>query len=98
MTDEKKNVQTPPPARTASAIGLYPTLTKLLGCPGTRSLPSTIRPPHVCVCVCVFYLFIWWCETTEGFIDSHFDVKDSNIFSVAMGLIIFLLLGAALQL
>ena len=22
------------------------------------------------------YLFIWWGETTVGFIDSHFDVKD----------------------
>ena len=36
----------------------------------------------------LFYLCIWWCETTEGFIDSHFDIKVSNIFSVAMGLII----------
>ena len=26
------------------------------------------------------YLFIWWCETTDGFIDSHFDVKVSNVF------------------
>ena len=44
------------------------------------------------------YLFIWWCETTEGFIDSLFDVKVSNFFSVAMGLIIFILLGIALPL
>ena len=28
----------------------------------------------------LFYLFIWWCETTERFIDSHFDVKVSNVF------------------
>ena len=45
-----------------------------------------------------FYLFIWWCETTEGFIDSHFDVKVLNVFSIAMGLIIFILIGAALPL
>ena len=44
------------------------------------------------------YLFIWWCETTEGFIDSHFGVKVSNVFSVDMGLIILILLGAALPL
>ena len=44
------------------------------------------------------YLFIWWCVTKEGFIDSHFDVKVSNVFSVATGLIIFILLGAALPL
>ena len=47
----------------------------------------------------LFYnLFIWWCETTEGFIDSHFDVKVSNVFSVAMGFIIFIILGCALPL
>ena len=46
----------------------------------------------------LFHVFIWWCETTEGFIDSHFDVKVSNVFSVAMGLIILILLGAALPL
>ena len=46
----------------------------------------------------MFYLFIWRCETTEGFSDSHFDVKFSNVFSVAMGLTIFLLLGVALPL
>ena len=46
----------------------------------------------------LFYLFIWWCEATKGFIDSHFDVKISNVFSVAMDLIIFLLLGIGLQL
>ena len=30
----------------------------------------------------VVLLFIWWCETTEGFISSHFDVKNLNVFSV----------------
>ena len=44
----------------------------------------------------LYYLFIWWSETTEGFIDSHFDVKVSNVFSVAMGLMILILLRAAL--
>ena len=34
----------------------------------------------------LFYLFIWWCETTEGFIDSHFDVKVSNVFFRYYGL------------
>ena len=28
----------------------------------------------------VVLLFIWWSKTTEGFIDSHFEVKDSNVF------------------
>ena len=47
----------------------------------------------------LFYLFIWWCETTEGFIDSHFDVKVSNVFFRCYGgLIIFILLGCALPL
>ena len=35
----------PPPAPTASAIGLCPTLIKIVGRPGTGSLPSTIAPP-----------------------------------------------------
>ena len=46
----------------------------------------------------VVYLFIWWCEITEGFIDCHFEVKVSNFFSVVMGLIIFILLEATLSL
>ena len=46
----------------------------------------------------LFYLFIRWCVTTEGFIDSHFDVKISNVFVVAMGFIILILLEAALLL
>ena len=35
----------PPPAPTASAIGPYPTVIKIVGRPGTGSLPSTIAPP-----------------------------------------------------
>ena len=35
----------PPPAPTASAIGPCPTLIKIVGRPGTGSLPSTIAPP-----------------------------------------------------
>ena len=35
----------PPPAPTASAIGPCPTVIKVVGCPGTGSLPSTIAPP-----------------------------------------------------
>ena len=46
----------------------------------------------------LFYLFIWWSETTEGFIDSHFEEKDSNVYFVATDLIISLLLGAVLPL
>ena len=46
----------------------------------------------------LFYLFIRCCESTEVFIDRHFDVKDSNVFSVAMGLIILLLIGVAIPL
>ena len=40
----------PPPAPTASAIGPCPTVIKIVGRPGTGSLPSTIAPPdHLCV-------------------------------------------------
>ena len=35
----------PPPAVTASAIGPCPTIIKIVGRPGTGSLPSTIAPP-----------------------------------------------------
>ena len=35
----------PPPAPTASAIGPCPTVIKIIGRPGTGSLPSTIAPP-----------------------------------------------------
>ena len=35
----------PPPATTASAIGPCPTVIKIVGRPGTGSLPSTIAPP-----------------------------------------------------
>ena len=34
-----------PPTPTASAIGPCPTLIKIVGRPGTGSLPSTIAPP-----------------------------------------------------
>ena len=35
----------PPPAHTASAVGPCPTVIKIVGRPGTGSLPSTIAPP-----------------------------------------------------
>ena len=35
----------PPPAPTASAVGPCPTVIKIVGRPGTGSLPSTIAPP-----------------------------------------------------
>ena len=35
----------PPPAPTVSAIGPCPTVIKIVGRPGTGSLPSTIAPP-----------------------------------------------------
>ena len=44
--DESKNVQTTPPAPAASAIGPCPTVIKIVGRPGTGSLPSTIAPPN----------------------------------------------------
>ena len=37
--------KSPPPAPTASAIGPCPTVIKIVGRPGTGSLPSTIAPP-----------------------------------------------------
>ena len=46
MTDEiKKNVQTPPPAPIASAMGPCPTIIQIVGLPGTGSLSRTIAPP-----------------------------------------------------
>ena len=35
----------PPPAPTASTIGPCPTVIKIVGRPGTESLPRTIAPP-----------------------------------------------------
>ena len=35
----------PPPAPTASAIGPCPTISQIVGRPGTGSLPRTIAPP-----------------------------------------------------
>ena len=43
--DESKNVQTTPTPPAASAIGPCPTVIKIVGHPGTGSLPSTIAPP-----------------------------------------------------
>ena len=45
MIDERKNVQTTPPAPTASAVALALLQSKLVGRPSTESLPSTIAPP-----------------------------------------------------
>ena len=42
--DESKNVQTTPPAPTASAVGPCPTEIQTVGRPGTRS--RTTRPPQ----------------------------------------------------
>ena len=44
--DEKKNVQTAPPAPTASAVGPCPTIIQSVGRPGTGSWPRTIAPPN----------------------------------------------------
>ena len=38
--DESKNVQTTPTAPTASAVGPCPTVTQIVGRPGTGSLPT----------------------------------------------------------
>ena len=47
MIDERQNVKTSPPVPTTSAVGPCPTiLAKLIGRPGTGSLPSTIAPPN----------------------------------------------------
>ena len=37
----------PTPAPTASAVGLCPTVIKIVGRPGTGSLPSTLAPPDL---------------------------------------------------
>ena len=43
--DESKMSKPPPSAPTVSAIGPCPTVIKIVGRPGTGSLPSTIAPP-----------------------------------------------------
>ena len=43
--DESKMSKPPPPAPTASATGPCPTVIKIVGRPGTGSLPRTIAPP-----------------------------------------------------
>ena len=43
--EESKNVQTTPPAPTASAVGPCPTVIKIVGRSGTGSLPSIIALP-----------------------------------------------------
>ena len=45
MIEENKNVQTTPPAPTASTIGPCYTINQIVGHPGTGSLPRTIAPP-----------------------------------------------------
>ena len=42
----------PPPAPTASAKGPCPTIIKIVGRPGTGSLPSTIAPPDHPLLLC----------------------------------------------
>ena len=44
--DESKNVQITPSAPTASTVGPCPTVSQIVGRPGTGSLPSTIAPPN----------------------------------------------------
>ena len=41
----EKNVQTTPPAHTASAVGPCPTVITIVGRPGTGSLASSFAPP-----------------------------------------------------
>ena len=53
----------PPPAHTASAVGPCPTLIKIVGRPGTGSLPSTIAPPdHP---IPVLKTCVNWAEQTQ---------------------------------
>ena len=42
---ESKNVQTTPPAPTASTVGPCPTIIQIVRRPGTGSLPRTFAPP-----------------------------------------------------
>ena len=48
---KKKSPKQPPPTPTARAIGPCPTLAKLVGRPGTASLPSAIAPPDHRFCI-----------------------------------------------
>ena len=41
----EKMSEQPPPATAESAVGPCPTVIKIVGRPGTGSLPSTIAPP-----------------------------------------------------
>ena len=44
--DESKMSKQPPPAPTASVVVPCPIVIKIVGRPGTESLPSTIAPPY----------------------------------------------------
>ena len=45
IDESKKMSEQPPPAPTANAVGPCPTVIKIVGRPGTGSLPSTFAPP-----------------------------------------------------
>ena len=65
MIDERKNVQTPPPAPIASAIGPCPTIIQISSTPRHWKFtqhPRTTRPPPVMA----VSESLWWKTSLEG--------------------------------
>ena len=66
----------PPPAPTVSAVGHCPTVIKIVGRPGTGSLPSTIAPPdHPLNCriqmATISYIKVNYLMVYEEILDVH---------------------------
>ena len=60
----------PPPALTARAVGPCPTVIKIVGRPGTGSLPSTFAPPDHPQ-FCLNYADIYMGDGGFGYIDGQ---------------------------
>ena len=65
----------PPPAPTASAVGPCPTVIKIVGRPGTESLPSTFAPPDHPLNVAESFEQFWYRVTQETFLYNYFKIQ-----------------------
>ena len=63
----------PPPAPTARAVGPCPTVIKIVGRPGTGSLPSTFAPPD-------HPLQVQDTPTCDIYAKSYFNIVTAEVF------------------
>ena len=82
----------PPPAPTASAVGPSPTVIRIVGRPGTGSLPSTIAPPAPTASAIGLWITVGQKQLLQKFktpkvrvtsIDSQFDADLSDVNNIA---------------